>query len=152
VSANPTILVTEEDSNDEFFLARAFKRAGSSATVQFVQKGRQASDYLQGNEPYGYRAQFPFPNLLVLNLRVWDPSGLELLAWVRERFAEVVIGVLSGVHYEPAIKNALALGAKFCIVKPPTFPEWVEVARQLTKECAAALSAMKGITRLKIGG
>jgi hypothetical protein len=44
-------------------LALAFKNAGSSATVHFVDDGEEATDYLRGNGPYGTRVQFPFPNL-----------------------------------------------------------------------------------------
>ena len=142
MSANATILVTEEDSNDVFFLTHAFKRAGSSATVQFVEHGRQAIDYLRGSEPYGNRDQFPFPNLLVVNLQVAEVSGLELLAWVRgQRFSQqVVVGVFCEVYDEPDIEKALALGAKFYIVEPPVLQEWMKVAQQLTAECAAGLS------------
>ena len=141
MSANPIILVAEEDCNDVILLALAFKRAGSSATVHFVENGGEATDYLRGNGPYRNRAQFPFPNLFVVSLRLSGMSGLELLASVREqRFSQqVVVGVLSGIYYEPEVKKALALGAKFCIVKTHDFRELVEVARQLTEECAAGL-------------
>jgi hypothetical protein len=45
MDGNPTILVTEDDANDMTFLALAFKKAGSSATVHFVQNARGAIDY-----------------------------------------------------------------------------------------------------------
>jgi CheY-like chemotaxis protein len=135
---NATILVADDNADDAFFLARAFKKAGSSATLHFVQDGQETINYLQGHGPYGNRVQFPFPNLLVLELRLPGMSGLDLLEWLRQNhFSQrLVIGMLSDVEYEPHIRKALALGAEFYFAKRLHFQELVEIARQLGEKCA----------------
>jgi two-component system response regulator len=140
--ANMTILVAEDNEDDTFFLAQAFKKAGASATIRFVQDGEEAINYLQGHGLYGNRAQFPFPNLFVMDSKLPGMSGLELLDWLRgRRFSQpLVVGVLSGVEYKPEIEKALALGAKFYFTKPIEFEGLVVIARQLAEKCMAGLT------------
>jgi len=141
MNANPTILVAEDDFNDVILLAVAFKKAVSPATVHFVGDGREAIHYLRGNGPYGDRAQFPFPNLFMVNLGLLGMTGFDLLDWVRQQpfLQRLVIGVLSGMDHGPDIHKARAMGAKFCVVKPHTFQELVVMAGQLTVEGEAGL-------------
>jgi CheY-like chemotaxis protein len=138
---NPTVLVAEDDPNDITFLTLAFKKAGPSVAVHFVQSGREAIQYLQGKRPYADRAHFPLPNLFVVDLKLPGMSGFELLDWVRRQpsLQRIVIGVLSGSDYESDIQQARALGATFYFTKPPAFPELVLVARQLLEKCAAGV-------------
>ncbi len=139
---NSTILVADNNADDAYFLARAFNKAGSSATLRFVQDGHEAISYLQGHGPYGNRGRFPFPNLLVLELCLPGMSGLELLEWLGRHcfFRRLVVGILSDIEYKPDIQRALALGAKFHFTKRPYAKELVEIARQLTEKCAAGPS------------
>ena len=141
MGGNPTILVAEDDANDITFLTLAFKKAGAPATVHFVHNGLEAIDYLQGKGPYGDRAHLPPPNLFVLALKLPGMSGFELLAWVcRQPFlARMVVGVLSGSEYKPDLQKARDSGANFYIIKPPTLPELVVIARQLVEKCAAGV-------------
>jgi CheY-like chemotaxis protein len=137
--ANMTILVADDNEDDTFFLARAFKKAGASATIRIVQDGEQAIHYLQGHGLYGNRAQFPFPNLFVMDSKLPGSSGLELLDWLRgQQFCQPpVVGVLSGVECKPEIEKALALGANFYFTKPNDFEDLVVIARQLAEKCVA---------------
>jgi CheY-like chemotaxis protein len=141
--AHPTILVADDNNDDTFFLAQAFMKAGASGTIHLVRDGQDAIDYLQGRHPYGNRAQFPFPNLFVVDANLPFVSGLEVLDWVRrQRFSQpLVVGVLSGTDHEPDMEKALALGAKFYFAKPHKFEDLVVIARQLADQCAAGLSA-----------
>jgi len=70
-------------------------------------------------------------------------TALELLDWVRQqRFSHpLVLGVLSGVEYEPQIEKAVALGAKFYFIKPDRLNDLVVIARHLAEKCAAGLGA-----------
>ena len=138
---NPTILVAEDDANDMTLLALAFKKAGAFATVHFVHNGLEATRYLQGKGPYQDRAQFPLPNLFVVDLKLPGMSGFELLAWVRGQplLQQMVMGVLSGSEYDQDIQKARALGARFYLIKPQKPAELVVIARQLVEECASGV-------------
>jgi len=144
VSTKPTILVADNEGDDAFLLAMAFKRAGSEATVRVVEDGQEALKYLQGDAPYENRSQFPFPDLLLVDLKLPGMSGLELLELVRRRRLSkpLVVGVFTGHEYEPNIQNALEFGAEFCIIKPQSFDELVVVAQHLDEKCTAGSSVL----------
>ena len=131
---HPVILVVEDDSNDAILLA--LRPPGSAAILNFVQDGPEAVRYLQGNGLLG-KAQFPFPNMFLVDLRLPGMSGFELLDWVRRQPAlnQMLVGVLSGLEHLPDIQEAYALGAKFYITKPSSNWELVEIARRLTEDC-----------------
>src|SRR5213593_3003479 len=80
-----TILLVEDDENDVFFLKYAFEAAGISIPVQVVRDGEQAIDYLAGNNKYAERKQFPFPCLVLLDLKLPLKMGLDVLRWINEQ-------------------------------------------------------------------
>src|SRR5215467_763792 len=84
-SQEQTILLVEDDQNDVFFFEYACKEAGITNPIQCVGDGRQAIDYLSGTGMYSDRAQFPFPGLVFLDLKLPIKMGLDVLRWVREQ-------------------------------------------------------------------
>src|SRR5690348_5236246 len=77
------ILVVEDDENHAFFIRRAFHQAGLLNPVHFVQDGDQALAYLAGEGPYANRDEFPLPSLVLLDLKLPNTNGFEVLEWVR---------------------------------------------------------------------
>src|SRR5581483_9368621 len=65
-----TILQVEDDENDVFLLQHAMKRAGVSNPVQVATDGQQAIDYLQGAGKFADRMKYPFPCLVLLDLKL----------------------------------------------------------------------------------
>jgi CheY-like chemotaxis protein len=115
-----TILIAEDNQDDAFFLERAFSRVGPKARLQFVRDGQEAIEYLQGSEPFDDRATYPFPELLVLDLRMPRLTGFEVIEWVRANplCRELPIVVLTGSDAPRDLKSAYALGANACLPKP----------------------------------
>src|SRR6185295_18830422 len=80
-----TILQVEDDPNDVFFLQRAMDRAGTAYRIQVVTDGQQAIDYLQGSGKFSDREKYPFPCLVLLDLKLPYVMGLEVLKWIRQQ-------------------------------------------------------------------
>lgn len=78
-----TILIAEDDDDDFFFTARELGKA-TSATLIHVESGRAAIEYLAGHGRFADRAAFPFPDLMLLDLKMDDVDGHAVLAWIRE--------------------------------------------------------------------
>ncbi|ARK98204.1 response regulator transcription factor [Burkholderia pseudomallei] len=73
--------------------------------------------------PEGTRAfkeiQRVTPDVIVLDLRLPDIDGLEVIAWVRERYAALPVLVLTNAILESDLVDALEAGADDYLVKPP---------------------------------
>src|SRR2546423_9459915 len=64
-----TILQVEDDPNDVFLFKHAMKRAGLANPVQIATDGQEAIDYLYGEGKFADRAKFPYPCLVLLDLK-----------------------------------------------------------------------------------
>lgn len=84
-SDNRTILLAEDDPNDAFFLQYAFQEAGITNPIKTVNDGQQAIDYLSSQGAYADRGKFPFPCLVLLDLKLPVKMGFEVLRWLQKQ-------------------------------------------------------------------
>src|SRR5690349_2651171 len=80
----PFILLAEDDDNDAFGIELACQSNGNSDHFRRVSSGQEAVEYLSGNGCYRDRSLYPLPTLILLDWRMPDVSGLEVLRWVRK--------------------------------------------------------------------
>ncbi len=127
------ILVADDDENDVFFLRRALERAGVGSRLFVAHDGQEAIEYLEGANPYSNRAQYPFPALLLLDLKMPRMDGFDVLAWMHQRpeCGELAVVVLSSSFQEDDIRKARQLGADDYQIKPSDFQKLVELIRNL---------------------
>jgi CheY-like chemotaxis protein len=125
------ILLVEDDANDAFFLRYAFESAGITNLLNVVSDGQQAMDYLAGTGPYADRAKWPFPLLVLLDLKLPEMPGLEVLRWIREQPAlrKLVVIILSSSRESRDIEKAYLLGASSFLVKPLTLEARLTMVR-----------------------
>jgi len=116
----PNILIGEDNPDDVFFLERAFARSGAMARLYFVNDGQQVIDFLKSNDPFQDRSRYPFPDLLLLDLKMPRVSGLHVLGWLQAQpdLKKPPVVVLTGTAAPEEIKTAYALGADSCLMKP----------------------------------
>src|SRR6476469_10038021 len=82
MAANETILLAEDDENDAFFCRRALQQAGLSHSLIHVPNGEECIKYLSGHGKYADRIKYPFPNLVLLDLKMPVLSGFDVLSWL----------------------------------------------------------------------
>jgi len=114
------ILVAEDDPNDVLLLKRAFIKTGLPASLFFVSNGQEAISYLRREAPFDNRAEYPFPDILLLDLNMPVVGGLEVMEWLSvwpER-ASLVAVVFSSCMAPSACSQATMLGAHSCMTKP----------------------------------
>jgi CheY-like chemotaxis protein len=119
---NKTILLVDDDENDVFFMKRAMKQAEMINPLQVVEDGQQAIDYLSGRGDYADRERFPLPCLVLLDLKLPEVMGFEVLKWIRQQseLKTLIVVVLTSSNLGPDIDLAYRLGANSYLVKPPT--------------------------------
>jgi CheY-like chemotaxis protein len=127
------LLLVEDNEDDAFLMTRSLKAAGIQQPIQLAADGQRAIDYLAGQGPYGDRAEFPLPSLVLLDLKLPFKSGHEVLAWMRSRreLAEIVVVVLTSSNQPSDLEEAYRLGANSYVVKPPAAQQLVEFAAAL---------------------
>jgi CheY-like chemotaxis protein len=128
------LIILAEDHPDDVFLMRLALQKADLATLLFVARdGQEAVDYLAGQGPYADRKSYPFPSLLLLDLKMPRMNGFEVLAWLQDRselngFPTVV---LSGSDLEEDVRKANELGADDYRVKPTGVENMVKMLQEL---------------------
>ncbi|MBD3884155.1 response regulator [Phormidium tenue FACHB-886] len=133
MSLDHTILLVEDNAKDVFLIQRAFRKAAVVTPLQIVSDGDAAVQYLSGEAPYGDRAVYPFPDLLLLDLKLPRRSGAEVLQWIRQQPAlrRLPVVVLTSSRELVDINRIYDLGANAYIAKPPSFDNLVDIIKTL---------------------
>ena len=125
------ILLAEDREDDVLLLRKAFARANLLNPVHIVRDGAEAVAYLTGEGKYANRAEFPLPDLLLLDLEMPKLNGFEVLTWIRQQplLRALRVVVLTSSDRIQDVNLAYQLGANSFIVKPMDFEQFVEVSR-----------------------
>jgi len=130
-----TVLLVEDDENDVFFLTYAFEAAGVVNPVIVARDGQEAIDYLAGAGGYADRRRFPFPCLVLLDLKLPVKTGLDVLGWIRQqpKLKSLLVIVLTSSKDIHDVDEAYRLGARSFLVKPLSIRERLETARVIKR-------------------
>lgn len=124
-----TILVAEDDPNDQFFIQRELKKLPFRVQVRFVNDGEQTIDYLSALDKPD--CHFRKPDVIFVDLKMPRLNGFEVLEWLRnnglcERILTVVVSS-SGLQED--IDKAYDLGTNAYLIKPATLQDYVRLLR-----------------------
>src|SRR2546423_7420023 len=78
------MLVAEDDPNDLALLRHAVSDNGLAAHIEITRDGEELIHYLRGEGDFANRLRHPFPDLIVLDLKMPRVNGLEALRWLRK--------------------------------------------------------------------
>jgi two-component system response regulator len=128
-----TILLVEDNADDEKLTLRALKKNNISNEVVVARNGLEALDYLFGTGTYAGRNLSVMPQVVLLDLKLPKLDGLEVLRRVRadERTKLLPIVILTSSNEEMDLINGYGLGANSYVRKPVDFSQFIEAARQL---------------------
>ena len=126
-----TILVAEDDPNDQFFIEKELKKLSLPIELRFVNDGEQAVAYLLALGKFSDAGQFPKPDVMFVDLKMPRLNGFELLEWLRKnRVSERLLTVVvSSSALQQDIDKAYDLGANAYLVKPATVQDYAKVFR-----------------------
>src|SRR5213593_2426576 len=123
--SDKTILLVEDNPDDEALTLRAFQKNNITNAVAVARDGAQALAYLSSGTD--------LPQLVLLDLKLPKVDGLEVLrrlrADARTRLLPVVI--LTSSTEERDLVEGYSSGANSYVRKPVDFTEFTEAARQL---------------------
>ena len=134
MSHGSTVLLAEDDLNDQLLVQTALKKNAIAIELKMVDDGQQAVDYLLGSGKYANRSQYPMPALILLDLKMPKKTGLEVLDWIRSNNETKLIPVIvmSSSYLQSDINRAYTLGVNAYLVKPSAFDELAEMFQAAT--------------------
>jgi CheY-like chemotaxis protein len=122
------ILYVEDETDDVFYMQRAFKQAGIKHPLECAADVQEAWSFLADDETGRPRLA---PALILLDLNLPASSGFELLKRLRSTPAllTVPVVVLTSSNHESDIKRAALLGANGYLVKPQSLDKLLQMVK-----------------------
>jgi CheY-like chemotaxis protein len=122
-----TILIAEDDSDDEFLLRSVFSEMELAVKLDFVKDGQELLDYLSENET--------LPSLVFLDLNMPKIGGREVLERMKksESLNHLPVIIFSTSAAPDEIRKAYVSGASAYITKPASYDKLKYLIQRLSE-------------------
>ncbi len=126
------IILIEDDDHDAELTIRALQQYNLKNHIVRLENGQQAMDYFFGSDPFQKSVQ-ETPNVILLDLRLPDISGLDILKELKKntRTKYIPVVILTASNEEKDIQTCYDLGVNSYIAKPVNFDSFVVTMRTL---------------------
>lgn len=130
---SPTILLVEDNPDDELLTIRAFARSNIANQVVVVRDGLEALDWLFCEGEYASRDITDEPQVILLDLKLPRLDGLGVLRRMRAdpRTALLPVIVMTSSNEDEDVIRSYELGANSYVRKPVAFDRFVEAVQNL---------------------
>lgn len=128
-----TILLVEDNPDDEALTLRAFAKNNIHNEVVVARDGAEALDYLFARNAHAGRDTAKQPQVVLLDLNLPKVDGLQVLREIRadERTSLLPVVILTSSREDQDLVEGYRLGANSYVRKPVDFDEFLEATRQL---------------------
>jgi CheY-like chemotaxis protein len=128
------ILLAEDDENDALLMQRAFKKTGKPVTMTVLRNGQEVIDYLGAcDDPHADKTQFRLPELIILDLKMPQRNGFEVLEFIKTHadLKRIPTVLLSSSRQQRDILKAYDLRANSYLVKPTAFHDLTQLTQHI---------------------
>ena len=127
------VLLVEDDPDDIFLVREALEAGGFNGKIMMAIDGQEALEYMMGAGPFGDRAFFPIPELVLLDLNLPKRNGFEVLQFLRKhpQLRRVPVVVLTTSASQVDVDMAYELGASGYLQKPGHFHSFIEALKRI---------------------
>ena len=128
-----TILLVEDNPQDELLILRALRKAHVANHIDVVRDGQQALDYLFNQGEFAQTEERDQPVVILLDISLPRLSGLEVLRAIRThpRTALLPVVILTSSDEERDRLRSYEDGANSFVRKPLDFADFAKVVTQL---------------------
>jgi len=128
-----TVLIVDDEADDLQFAHRVVAATCPHLCVRSVSSGAEFICYVIGENGFGDRTDFPYPILVLLDLRMPDMHGFQVLSWLRDHAPHnlLPVVVLTASGEVQAAQYAYQLGARSFLTKPLRANEFKETMGKL---------------------
>lgn len=133
MSEAKSILLVEDNPQDEMLILRSLKKVNLANEVAVVHDGQQALDYLFCEGEYAERDECHLPTVVLLDIGLPRLSGLEVLERLRTdpRTRLLPIVILTSSNEEKDRLRSYKDGCNSFVRKPIDFTEFAETVARL---------------------
>ena len=141
--------ILDDNPNDQFLVEGACRNGRVSFLLKTTNSGTAAIRYLSGDGEFANRAENPFPDLILLDLKMPEMDGFQVLRWIRTNPATQMIPVaLFSASLTPGdIAKSYAEGANYFIIKPSALTTVIEIVRAADEFLASDSKNCEALTR-----
>jgi CheY-like chemotaxis protein len=127
------ILMADDCQEDVFFVQRALEKSQLQHLFYSVPDGSEAIAYLKAEGQYSDRQKFPFPNVLLCDLKMPVMDGFAVLQWLQSHPHCKVIPtiILSSSSLERDVHQSYVLGANAYLEKPHSLEDLTKIMQHL---------------------
>jgi len=131
-----TILYVENCPEDVELLTRMFKSLKVQNHLVSASNGEEAFFYLMGSGPFGDRSQFPYPDLVLLDIGLPGWDGFEVLECIRseESLRQLPVIMFSNSDAPEDKARALELGANAYMTKTASRTRLYEAVKDINDQ------------------
>jgi two-component system response regulator len=130
-----TIVIAEDDLDDQDFIKMALKDVSHKVEVNSVYNGMQLMDYLLKRE--AYKNIQILPDLVILDLNMPLVDGFDVLKQMREHnlLDKIPVYVLSTTRNQEHFMLATGLGARGFYTKPVNLQDLKKIVSEVCNIC-----------------
>ena len=136
-----SILLIDDSPSDLMLIQRAFKNCGIVEGIYTLSNGFEAIRYLMGEGVYSDRIKYPYPSLIISDLKMLNGDGLSILEHLKRNPAWAIIPtiIFSGSGDNDDIRSSYMMGAASYIQKPNDFEKMRSIIKTIAdywKNCS----------------
>jgi len=128
-----TILLVEDNPDDEELTLRALRQSNIINEMVVARDGVEALDYLFARGKYAGKEPVQLPQVILLDIKLPKLNGLEVLQQLRadDRTRMIPVVMLTSSSEEEDMIASYKLGANSYVRKPVEFMRFADAVRQL---------------------
>ena len=126
------LLVEDEEAHAEL-TRRAIRKAGNANRIDILTDGEEALDYVFNRAKYADKTKYPFPGLIMLDIKLPGIDGIEVLKQIKEHpvLKKIPVIMLTTSDREEDICRSYTHCANSYLTKPVGFKEFEEKITQI---------------------
>src|SRR5688572_10219271 len=130
-----TVLYIDDSADDLFLFHKACEAAGVSFRLKLADGADVARDYLSGVGEYADREANPLPDFVLLDIKMPESDGFEVLKWVRShpRTTGIMVALYSSSTFDKDVLRGYLTGKTFYIPKTQGTKKLQELAESLDR-------------------
>jgi CheY-like chemotaxis protein len=127
-----TVLIADDSEENSFFMERALRQSRRFHVIGSVRNEEEAVLYLSGQGVYADRQLWPFPDVLLMDLKMPQHDGPKISAWLQQHPCPDLRAVnLLGSRIQAEIETIKLLGADAFHPQTPQNARLLELVAKL---------------------